>query len=181
MKRTTRTEAISQKKSFELSKFDYLNSLTKVTNNQYVNEVLENFFKFLNLKYDPRYPRLLDYHSFKDKKSNQNLLGDNYQIYMNVLLRFNSERYQFRQMIEACQTNEELTNLIRCNRLNHKLVSTSSSSPSTSTASPHNLVTSSIDEFIITKENWDLIFNDSKPLIMKLVLTIQRNRESYSL
>ena len=154
---------LAKRKVFELSKFDYLNSLTKVTNNQYVNEVLENFFKFLNLKYDPRYPRLLDYHSFKDKKSNQNLLGDNYQIYMNVLLRFNSERYQFRQMIEACQTNEELTNLIRCNRLNHKLVSTSSSSPSTSTASPHNLVTSSIDEFIITKENWDLIFNDSKP------------------
>ena len=47
MKRTTRTEAISQRKVFELSKFDYLNSLTKVTNNQYVNEVLENFSNFL--------------------------------------------------------------------------------------------------------------------------------------
>lgn len=36
---------LAKRKVFELSKFDYLNSLTKVTNNQYVNEVLENFFQ----------------------------------------------------------------------------------------------------------------------------------------
>ncbi|RCK55960.1 Protein csx2 [Candida viswanathii] len=155
---------LAKRKVFELSKFDYLNNLSKVTNNQYVNVLVENLFKFLNLKYDERHPRFLDYRAFKDKKSNQNLLGDNYQIYLNVLLRFNSEKYQFRQMIEACQTNEELTNLIRHNRLNHKPTGGATSSPPTNaTNSSSNLIASNIDEFIVTKENFDLIFSDSEP------------------
>ena len=155
---------LAKRKVFELSKFDYLNNLSKVTNNQYVNVLIENLFKFLNLKYDEIHPRLLDYRSFKDKKSNQRLLGDNYQIYLNVLLRFNSEKYQFRQMIEACQSNEELTNLIRHNILNHKSANTSNSAPSTNaTNSSSNLITSAIDEFIVTKENFDLVFSDIEP------------------
>lgn len=151
---------LAKRKVFELSKFDYLTYLCKFTKNQYINILVENLFKFLNLKYDEKNPRFLDYRCFKDKKSNQHLLGDNYQIYLNVLLRFNSEKYQFRQMIEACQSNEELTNLIRHNRLNHKATS---SAVTSATNSSSNLITSSIDEFIVTKENFDLVFTDCEP------------------
>ncbi|KAL6453746.1 LOW QUALITY PROTEIN: csx2 Protein csx2 [Candida maltosa Xu316] len=158
------SKLLAKRKTFELSKFDYLNNLSKVTNNQYVNGLMENLF---NLNYDERNPRLLDYRAFKDKKSNQNLLGDNYQIYINALLRFNSEKYQFRQMIEACQSNEELTHLIRYNRLNHKSSSNhpsaNTSTTTSTTGSPADLVATTTDDFIVTKENFDLIFSDSKP------------------
>ncbi|CAK9438628.1 uncharacterized protein LODBEIA_P28520 [Lodderomyces beijingensis] len=150
------SKLLAKRKVFELSKFDYLNQLSKITNNQYVNELLEKLFKFINLDYSKKNPRLLDVKAFLSKKSNPDLLDDNYQIYLHVLTKFNSEKYQFRQKIEACQTNEELSNLIRYNRLNHlrqpaNPLGTASADESTT------------DEFMVTKENFDLIFSDSGP------------------
>ncbi|KAI5966269.1 AGE1 [Candida pseudojiufengensis] len=143
------SKLLLKKKTFELSKFDYLNQLSKITNNQYVNELIEKLFKFINLKNDPANPNLLNFKIFLDKKnSNQLLLSNNYQIYLYALTRFNSEKYQFRQMIEASQSSEELTNLIRYNRLTHK------------TSANSNITT---DDFLVTKENFDLIFSDINP------------------
>lgn len=104
-----------KRKGFELSKFDYLNSLNASSNNQYFNQLLENFFKFSNL---PQKDGALDTKLFKDNKLSQNLLSENASLYLNGLSRFNSEKLQFRQRIEACRTNEELTTLIKSNSLN---------------------------------------------------------------
>lgn len=141
---------LRKRKSFELSKFDYMNHLNMIGNNQYSNQVLENLFKFVNLDYDPKNPSLLNSNHFLDVKLSQDLLLDDYQIYLVVLLRFNSEKYQFRQMIEACQTNEELTNIIRYNKLNNSLT-------------PSNIANSSknIEDFFISKDNLDLFFSNA--------------------
>lgn len=104
---------LTKRKVFELAKFDYLNHLSLITNNQYVNRLLEGLFKFTAVGYRSR---LLDFEKFKTK--GQLLLKEKYQIYLNVVLRFNSEKYQFRQMIEACTSNEELSKLIQYHTLN---------------------------------------------------------------
>ncbi|KAF8000228.1 hypothetical protein HF325_005157 [Metschnikowia pulcherrima] len=49
---------LAKRKGFELSKFDYLNALNTSSNNQYFNQLLENFFKFSNL---PQDRGILDY------------------------------------------------------------------------------------------------------------------------
>lgn len=134
---------LAKRKAFELSKFAYLNYLHLFLNNQYFNQILENFFKFTNLSFDES-NQLLDYRQFNDNKTSHNLLGEDFQIYLNVLSRFNSERFQFRQMIEACQSNTELTNLIKHNRLND-LDNTDKASDDS-----HN---------IVTKDNFDLVFS----------------------
>ncbi|KAJ8141698.1 hypothetical protein OY671_005131 [Metschnikowia pulcherrima] len=109
------SKLLAKRKGFELSKFDYLNALNTSSNNQYFNQLLENFFKFSNL---PQDRGILDYALFKDSKKSQGLLSGNASLYLNGLSRFNSEKLQLRQMIEACRTNEELTTLIKTNALN---------------------------------------------------------------
>lgn len=105
-----------KRKAFELSKFDYLNTLNGSTNNQYFNLLLENLLKFSRTAINGG--GLFDFHSYKDAKSSQLLLSADDKLYLNSLSRFNSEKLQFRQMIVACRTNEELTNLIKANPLN---------------------------------------------------------------
>lgn len=141
---------LAKRKSFELSKFDYLNHLNMIGNNQYSNQVLEKLFKFVNLDYDPKNPELLNMHHFVDPKLSQDLLLEQYQIYLVVLLRFNSEKYQFRQMIEACQSNVELTNIIRYNKLNNTLAPFTDSK--------------NIEDKYISKDNLDVFFSNAMVL-----------------
>lgn len=152
------SKLLAKRKVFELSKFDYLNQLSKTTNNQYVNELCENLFQFINLGFSKSNSRVLDVKKYLDKSLKHELIGDNYQIYLHALTRFNSEKYQFRQKIEACQTNEELTNLIRYNTLNH--MNQAAVKSQLNDAFLHSATT---DEFMVTKENFDLIFSDSIP------------------
>ncbi|ODV67084.1 ArfGap-domain-containing protein, partial [Hyphopichia burtonii NRRL Y-1933] len=170
---------LTKRKNFELYKFDYLNSLNLITNNQYFNQLLENFFKFLNLPFDKATNyKLLSFDQFRDVKLSQDLLGEDFLIYLNVLSRFNSEKFQFRQMIEACQSNEELTNVIRHNRLNHprnlnldKMKNSSINSPITPNQqlpSDQNISDNNniddISDTLVTKNNLDLIFTSDSPL-----------------
>ncbi|KAI5967439.1 AGE1 [Candida theae] len=145
------SKLLSKRKKFELSKFDYLNQLSKTTNNQYANNLAERLFKFVNLPYNELHPRLLNFGLFSDN-ANFDLIPTNYQIYLFALTRFNSEKYQLRQKIEACQSNEELTTLIRHNNLNH-----------TRSKATNDSTNKDIDEFMVTKENFDLIFSDIHP------------------
>lgn len=145
------SKLLSKRKKFELSKFDYLNQLSKVTNNQYANNLAERLFKFVNLPYNESHPKLLNFKMFSDS-ANFDLIETNYQIYLFALTRFNSEKYQLRQKIEACQSNEELTTLIRNNNLSY------SGSKNSTDSNDRN-----IDEFVVTKENFDLIFSDVHP------------------
>lgn len=105
-----------KRKAFELSKFDYLNTLNGSTNNQYFNLFLENLLKFSRTAINGK--GNFDFHSFRDAKASQALLTADDNLYLNSLSRFNSEKLQLRQMIVACRTNEELTNLIKTNPLN---------------------------------------------------------------
>lgn len=105
-----------KRKNFELSKFDYLNFLNLTCNNQYLNQLFENILKFSSLPVTES--GTLNYKLFLDNKKSQSLLNENSLVYLNGLSRFNSEKLQFRQMIESCRTNEELTNLIQRNPLN---------------------------------------------------------------
>lgn len=132
---------LSKRKKFELSKFHYLNHFNQLLNNQYFNQLLENLFKFISMHYHGKY---LHTEMFLDVKLSRNLLLGNYEIYLSALSKFNSEKFQFRQMIEACQSNEELTNVIRYNRLNRYI-------------SSDNLDVVNDDQFI-SKDNLDLIF-----------------------
>lgn len=132
---------LSKRKIFELSKFHYLNHFNQLLNNQYFNQLLENLFKFINLHYHGKY---LHTEIFLDVKLSRNLLLGNYEIYLTVLSKFNSEKFQFRQMIEACQSNEELTNVIRYNKLNRYV--------------PSDNVDVVDDNQYISKDNLDLIF-----------------------
>lgn len=103
-----------KRKNFELSKFDYFNTLNVSSNNQYFNQFLENLFKVSNLHWKSY---TLDIRTFRDSKKNQRLLSDDMKLYFFALARFNSEKKQLRQMIEACDTNDELTSLIKFNSL----------------------------------------------------------------
>lgn len=132
---------LSKRKIFELSKFHYLNHFNQLLNNQYFNQLLENLFKFINLHYHGKY---LHTEIFLDIKLSRNLLLGNYEIYLTALSKFNSEKFQFRQMIEACQSNEELTNVIRYNKLNRYM--------------PKDNVDVVDDNQYISKDNLDLIF-----------------------
>lgn len=93
-------KVLSKRKNFELSKFDYLNYLSNFSNNQYMNELFENLFKFIS--------------------DDTETFNDHYKIYLTVLLKFNAEKFKLRQMIEACKTNDELTNIIKDNNLTIK-------------------------------------------------------------
>ncbi|KAK6198010.1 GTPase activating protein [Scheffersomyces amazonensis] len=159
-----------KRKHFELSKYDYLNHLNQLTNNQYSNQFLELLFKFINIPYDNHYPRLLNFSLFEDLKKSQDLIGNNYKIYLNALLRFNSEKYQFRQMIEACKTNDELTNIIKYNKLNYSLATqmsiTTSSEASTiseTPSSPSIIGSSNDDDLLVNMDNIGLIFSGNSP------------------
>lgn len=101
-----------KRKNFELLKFDYLNSLNLVSNNQYFNKFLENLIKFSNLQQENG---LLNYELFMNNKHCQKLIDSKAQLYLDTLSRFNSEKLQLRQMIEACLSNEELTGLLKDN------------------------------------------------------------------
>lgn len=103
-----------KRKNFELSKFDYFNTLNSSSNNQYFNQFVEDLFKVSKL---PWKSHVLDVRAFRDTKASQRLLTDDMKLYFFALARFNSEKKQLRQMIEACDTNEELTSLIRVNSL----------------------------------------------------------------
>jgi Arf-GAP/SH3 domain/ANK repeat/PH domain-containing protein len=92
---------LAKRKVFELSKFDYLNYLNLLTNNQYFNQFLHNMFKLATR----RHPGQL---AFK------------YELYLNLVSRFNSEKLLLRQSIEACRTNDELSLVLKHNLLNLK-------------------------------------------------------------
>ncbi|WPK27500.1 hypothetical protein PUMCH_004891 [Australozyma saopauloensis] len=104
-----------KRKTFELLKFDYLNSLNLASNNQYFNQFLENLMKFSHLS---QTNGLLDYNLFLDNKESQQLLDEKCRLYLHTLSRFNSEKLQLRQMIETCQSNEELTLLLKESPIN---------------------------------------------------------------
>lgn len=144
-----------KRKNFELSKFDYLNHFNQLSNNQYFNQLLENLFKFINLRFRGKY---LQYEIFNDVKLSQHLLVGNYEVYLTALSKFNSEKFQFRQIIEACQSNEELTNVITYNRLKHSL-------PSDNTEPWHD------GNQYITKDNLDLIFANNNNKINTITAT----------
>lgn len=101
-----------KRKLFELSKLDYLNSLNLASNNQYFNQFLENLFKFSSP--DFRFLKM----DLKQFRSNcPSLLSNDATLYLNSLSRFNSEKLQFRQMIEASASNEELSEVLKLNLL----------------------------------------------------------------
>ncbi|KAK6463195.1 GTPase activating protein [Scheffersomyces coipomensis] len=164
------SKLLIKRKSFELSKFDYLNQLNQVTNNQYLNQLMEQLFKFINVSYDLHHPRLLNFSQFEDIKKSQDLIGINYKIYLHALSRFNSEKTQIRQMIEACKSNDELTNVIRYNKLNYNFstplassnsVSSEASNVSETPSSPSIVGGSSIssDDILVSLDNIELIFS----------------------
>lgn len=130
-----------KRKAFELSKFDYLNHLNNFTNNQYINELLENLFKFTSIDFN--------WDSINNNKKptfsmNQIGLNNSYKVYLNVLLKYNSEKFKLRQMIEACQTNDELTSLVRFNNLT---------------------IDSKVgDSTVVTQDNLDMIFSPTTPV-----------------
>lgn len=132
-----------KRRTFELSKFDYLNSLNLASNNQYFNQFMENVLKFSGLAFD----KTLAFKHFKDAKLGQKLLSEDAKMYLNSLSRFNSEKLQLRQKIEACISNEELTNLIRSNALNPLTVK-----------STDELVHYSTDDLLMTSGQLDLVF-----------------------
>lgn len=105
------SKLLAKRKIFELSKFDYLNSMNLASNNQYFNQFLENLLKFSSENFKQ--------HRFdiKDFKMNQSLLSNDASVYLNTMSRFNSEKLQYRQMIEACANNEELSEVIKKNPL----------------------------------------------------------------
>lgn len=103
-----------KRKNFELFKFDYFNALNVSSNNQYFNQFLEDLFKVSRLLWQSH---ALDFETFRDSKKSQGLLSGDIQLYFFALARFNSEKKLLRQMIEACDTNEELTSLIKFNPL----------------------------------------------------------------
>lgn len=104
-----------KRKIFELSKFDYLNFLVTSTNNQYFNQLLENIFKLINLDISPS----LGYLELKLKQFSTSPLGKKYEFFLNLVSRYNSEKFLLRQSIEASTSNEELTELLRHNNLSH--------------------------------------------------------------
>ena len=114
-----------KRKTFELAKFDYLNTLNLSSNNQYFNEFIEHLLKFSNLSWHQHHLDLALYH---DNKESQTLLNNDMRLYFFGISRFNSEKQQFRQMIEACETNEELAELIKTNPLNSKRINSVSES-----------------------------------------------------
>lgn len=113
---------LAKRINFELSKFDYLNKLNSVTNNQYINQFIENLFKFIALGFSDSDKKVLDFKTYKDPQTSQLLLRDQYKMYINALLRFNIEKFQLRQLIGASTSNEELTDLIRYNKLSYNSV-----------------------------------------------------------
>lgn len=154
-----------KRKAFELSKFHYLNHFNQLFNNQYFNQLLENLFKFINMHYHGKY---LHTKLFLDVKLSRSLLLGNYEVYLTVLSKFNSEKFQFRQMIEACQSNEELTNIIRNSRLNR--------------FSPNNTFDTEnegINQYI-TKDNLDLIFANPSQINSITAIPMLSNEEQNS-
>ncbi|RLV83107.1 Protein csx2 [Meyerozyma sp. JA9] len=137
------SKLLAKRKTFELSKFDYLNQLNMAFNNQYLNQVLENVFRFIHLSTVQGPNPLIDTKAFEDKSHESDLLSDEYTIYFNIISRFNSEKHQLRQLIEASRTNEELSSLIAQNRLNTVEVT----DPESKTDDP-----------VVTKSNMDIVF-----------------------
>ena len=138
---------LAKRKTFELSKFDYLNQLNMAFNNQYLNQILENVFRFIRLSSVQGPTIFIDTKAFEDKSHESDLLSDEYTIYFNIISRFNSEKHQLRQLIEASRTNEELSSLIAQNRLNR---TTEATDPELKTDDP-----------IVTKSNMDIVFQRS--------------------
>ena len=118
---------LMKRKKFELSKFDYLNYLNNFSNNQYLNTLCENLFKFIEVEF----PIDLNKDGIK--------LRENYQVYLNILTKYNSEKFKLRQMIETCQSNEELTQLVQQNNL--------------------NIDVNELDNSPVTENNLDLLFS----------------------
>lgn len=109
---------LAKRKAFEVLKYDYMNQLDGVTNNQYANHWLEGLFKFIQLPYDPHQPHLLNFSQFRDPKQRDILVSDKYSIYLHAVSMFNLEKTKLRQLIEALQLNEELTTVLKHNLLN---------------------------------------------------------------
>lgn len=99
---------LAKRKAFELAKFDYLNVLDSVTNNQYTNHFFESLFKFAQVPMNPSCPQELDVATFDDPVASQALLHRNYKAYLMILMRYNGGKYQFRQMLQAAQSEAEL-------------------------------------------------------------------------
>lgn len=129
-----------KRKTFELLKFDYLNSLNLASNNQYFNQFLEHIMKFTNLPVNNGY---LNYELFLNSKESQQLLSEKSRFYLNTLSRFNSEKLQLRQMIEACESNEELSSLLKENPMN------SSEKKSTDDSSRPRIDTKALDPDLV--------------------------------
>lgn len=133
------SKLLAKRQQFELAKYNYMNLLDQVTNNQYATGWLANLFRFLQLGWDPERPHYLAYRQFRDAKPREQLLADKYAIYLHAVLIFNSEKTKLRQMIEALRLNPELTTVMKYNRLN-----------------PHN--SDSERSEVVTPENLDAIF-----------------------
>lgn len=96
-----------KRKRFELSKFDYLNYLNGFSNNQYVNQLLENLFKFVSTDLTNEIPKTI----------NKQPIPDQYRIFLDVVSNFNADKFKLRQMIEGSKTNDELTGIIKSHNL----------------------------------------------------------------
>lgn len=138
----TESKLLTKRKEFELSKFDYLNQLNSISNNQYMNTFLEGIFKFISLPCDK--DGYLNYSLYKDVRLSESLYSDKYKTYLTVLSRFNSEKLKLRQMIEASSTNEELSKTIKNNSLDHS-----------------DLESTLMDNSFVDQDNIDLIFSNS--------------------
>lgn len=138
----TESKLLSKRKEFELSKFDYLNHLNTISNNQYMNSFLEGLFKFVNLPIDER--GYLDFELYKDARTSYSLISEQHKTYLALLSRFNSEKLKFRQMIEACKTNEELNETINYNPLDHS-----------------KAVCTALDDNFVDQDNIDSVFANS--------------------
>lgn len=123
-----------KRKNFEKAKFDYYNYLNQLYNNQYLSKLLEKLFEFVSAYFDKEYSENNKF------KKNQFPLLDNFDVFLSVMSKFNSEKLQFRQMIEASASNEELSQVVHFGRL-------TSSYPNEE------------NDSACTKENLNLIFN----------------------
>lgn len=123
-----------KRKNFEKAKFDYYNYLNQLYNNQYLSKLLEKLFEFVSAYFEK------EYSESNILKKNKVPLLDNFEVFLSVMSKFNSEKLQFRQMIEASASNEELSQVVQFGRL---------------TLSYPN----EENDSACTKENLNLIFN----------------------
>ncbi|CCE86031.1 Piso0_005675 [Millerozyma farinosa CBS 7064] len=139
------SKLLAKRKNFEISKVDYLSYLNSLINNQYFNQLLENLFKFICTERKAGFT-FIDLSKYF--ASSRNALEGHYEVYLIALSRFNSEKLQLRQLIEACQTNEELSDTVKLNSLKFE----------------ETQELGNVENLTITKENLDMIFASESDL-----------------